>query len=218
MDILEKRGIKFINEVSYGRFKKCCYGVDSDMGSITSYNSIGTLERIIRDIDLTLSGKFDSIDPDISNEIGIIFITPQGIEYWDDDAQNIVATRPLEDFKELVIRWKAFLESPPFNRSELMSLPEKPNSIQEGFIMKSSVDGILALQEARIFNKTTQQVVLTDIHGKFTINAHKGDTIEISYMNFVKKSIMITENRFTNIIYRDYNIVFERHQQNENLK
>ncbi|AXG74807.1 hypothetical protein DVK85_11430 [Flavobacterium arcticum] len=214
MDILEKRGIKFINEISYGRVRKCHYGLDSDMGYIVSYNSKNTLERIIQDIDLTLSGKFDLIDdPDISNYMYTAYITPQEIEYWDDYGNNIIGTCPLEDFRELVIRWKDFLETPPFDRSELISLPEKHNSVQEGFILKSSNEGFIPLQGAHIFNKTTRQLVPTDINGKFTINAQKGDTLEISYMNYAKKNIIITENRFTNIIHRDYNIVFEYHQQ-----
>lgn len=117
MSIITDRGILFINKVLDGYSYKQTNNVDPDMGFISSYKSVETIDRILNKIDLTISGQLNIDDRDISTDDGgIAFVTTEGIEFWDMNVENVVGICPLNEFKELLIAWKDFLQSPPFHR------------------------------------------------------------------------------------------------------
>lgn len=119
MSIIDDRGIKFINKVVDSHNYKITNDVDPDMGFISSYKSITTIDRILDEINLTISGKFNIDESDISTEAGgIALITPEGIEFWDYNVENLMGVCPLNEFKELLIAWKEFLQSPPLDKSK----------------------------------------------------------------------------------------------------
>jgi len=90
------------------------------MGFISTYRNVTTIDRVLNRINLTISGQFDIDESDISTDDGgIAFITPNGIEFWDDNAENVLGICALNEFKELLIAWKIFLQSPPFDRANV---------------------------------------------------------------------------------------------------
>ena len=104
MGLIQERGIEFINKVIDGYNYKGTNGIDPDMGFISSYKSIESVDRILNKIDLTISGRFDIDESDIStDDRGIAFVTPEGIEFWDDEVENVVGICPLAEFTELLI-------------------------------------------------------------------------------------------------------------------
>ncbi|MFL9838700.1 hypothetical protein ABS768_14405 [Flavobacterium sp. ST-75] len=118
MDILKKRGIKLVNKEVEGFNYKCSNGVDPDAGFIVEYRHIDTINEIIDDIDKALSGNYDLMtNNDISTDGGgIAFITPNGIEFYDEDGINVLPpVCPLDEFKDLLIAWRDFLNMPPYN-------------------------------------------------------------------------------------------------------
>lgn len=124
MNTLQKRGIEFINLNINGKVVKTTNGKDGDMGFILSLTDLEQeLDEIISDVDLAINGKFDLIeDTDLSNKYGdVAFITKNGIEYLghDYDSPNwgkpISPSCSLEDFKDLLVSWKIFLRTPPFD-------------------------------------------------------------------------------------------------------
>lgn len=118
MSIIQNRGIKFINKITNGYVSKITNGIDPDIGFISNYRNIDLIDGVLDKINLTISGQFNSINNDISTDAGgIAFVTPDGIEFWGDDAEEILGTCPLIEFKELLIAWKTFFQSPPFDRS-----------------------------------------------------------------------------------------------------
>ena len=118
MDILKKRGIKLVNKEVAGCNYKCSNGVDADIGFIVEYRHIDAINEIIDDIDKALVGNFDQIGNDFigTDAGGIAFITPNGIEFYDEDGKNILPPLcPLNEFKDLLIAWRDFLNTPPYN-------------------------------------------------------------------------------------------------------
>lgn len=116
MGILKKRGIKLLNKEVKGYNYKCSNGVDVDMGFMVEYTHIDTINEIVEDIDKALAGNFDQIGNDFigTDAGGIAFITPNGIEFYDDDGKNILPpVCPLDEFKDLLIMWRDFLNTPP---------------------------------------------------------------------------------------------------------
>ncbi|AXG74808.1 hypothetical protein DVK85_11435 [Flavobacterium arcticum] len=63
-------------------------------------------------------------------------------------------------------------------------------------------DHIGPLPTASIINKTTEQEVQTDIDGKFSVEANKGDRLEVNYIGYKIQNITINQNT-------NYNIVLE---------
>lgn len=120
MGIIQDRGIEFINRVIDGYNYKGTNGIDPDIGFISTYRNIVTIDRVLNRIDLTILGKFNLDESDIrTDDGGVAFITPEGIEFWDYEVENVVGICPLTEFRELLIEWKLFIQSPPFDRSRV---------------------------------------------------------------------------------------------------
>lgn len=114
MEILEQRGIKFVKKTINGYTFKDVETSDWDMAHISAFTSIEILEEIIAKLNLAIAGQYNQInDLGLTNKYDdIAFIEPNGIEYWDQDAQNkYPVTCFLQDFKLLCIEWVNFLKS-----------------------------------------------------------------------------------------------------------
>ena len=121
MSAIETRNIKFINKTVYGEVYKSTEGTDGDMDFIKFFEDSDTINETIAKIDQALNGHFDLIeDTDISNGIDAAFIRANGIEYWDEKLENAFSPLcPLQDFKELLIGWRDFLQTPPFHGQKI---------------------------------------------------------------------------------------------------
>lgn len=122
MSAIDQRNIEFVNKVVNGEVYKTTNCADPDMGYITWFRDVSTLDEMLADVDKAINGQYDLIvDPDISNDTSVLaFITANGIEYWDEDGQNIIApVCPLQDFRELLAAWRAFLLTPPLHNSKV---------------------------------------------------------------------------------------------------
>jgi len=120
--IIADKGIEFYNQVFDERIYKRGKSIvrDEDLSFITWFKDPDTLDKFITNIDLAINGNFSLIDdPDITNNLEIASISPTGIEFYDQDGQNIIGTSPLEDFKEILIGWRDFLLQPPFNGTKV---------------------------------------------------------------------------------------------------
>lgn len=122
MGIIAEKGIEFYNEVFDGRIYKMGKSIvqEPDLSFITRFKDPNTLDKFIANVDMAINGNFNLInDPDITNDLEIASISPTGIEFYDQDGQNIIGTSPLKDFKEILIGWRDFLLQPPFNGTKV---------------------------------------------------------------------------------------------------
>ncbi|KQT21914.1 hypothetical protein ASG31_00795 [Chryseobacterium sp. Leaf404] len=113
MGILQQRGIKLVKKTVNGYTFKTAKTDDWDMVHIKAFTDTKILEEIIQNLDLAIAGHYDQInDTGLTNKYDdIAFIEPNGIEYWDQDAQNKYPfTCSLEDFRALCIEWLNFLK------------------------------------------------------------------------------------------------------------
>lgn len=120
MNAIESRGIKFVNKAINGKISKFAMSSTSDpyINFVTQFKNPQTLNDIVMDINKALNGQFNSIqDPDVSTNIDIAAIAPNGINFYDEEGQNVIATLPLQDFKEMVIAWRDFLLQVPADGS-----------------------------------------------------------------------------------------------------
>jgi hypothetical protein len=122
MGITENKGIYFVNQNFDNKVNK--FGTakdgDRDIEFINFFKNTDTLSDIIDDVSKAINGNYNLIDdPDLTNEVGIASITPVGISYYDYEGNNIIATSPLEDFREKLLAWKVFLLTPPLHGSDI---------------------------------------------------------------------------------------------------
>ena len=117
MNTIEKRNIKFSNKIINGEVYKIAEG---GIGHISMIYDIKTLDEFIKITDLALSGKFELIDnSDVSGEWEVAFVTPNGVEIYDDKVQNIEYIIPLIEFKDMLEAWKLFLNTPPLHGNRI---------------------------------------------------------------------------------------------------
>ena len=117
MNTIEKRNIKFSNKIINGEVYKIAEG---GIGHISMIYDIKTLDEFIKITDLALSGKFELIDnSDVSGEWEVAFVTPNGVEIYDDKVQNIEYIIPLIEFKYMLEAWKLFLKTPPLHGNRI---------------------------------------------------------------------------------------------------
>ena len=120
MGLMQDKGIELINRVINGYNHKVTNGIDPDMGFISCYKNISSIDRILNEIDLTISGSFNIDESSISTDDGgVAFITPLGIEFWDVEVENVVGICPLSEFRELLVEWKSFLQTPPLHGAKI---------------------------------------------------------------------------------------------------
>ena len=117
MGYIETNGIKFFNKIFDGRvYKVGSPNTDSNLGYITEFRDPDMLTTIINNLQLTISGHFNSVDDtDISYEECLAYITPSGVEFYDAGRDKIIATVPLQDIYDLAVAWRNFLIQPPLN-------------------------------------------------------------------------------------------------------
>ncbi len=98
MNAIESRGIKFVNKAINGKISKFAMSSTSDpyINFVTQFKNPQTLNDIV---------------------IDIAAIAPNGINFYDEEGQNVIATLPLQDFKEMVIAWRDFLLQVPADGS-----------------------------------------------------------------------------------------------------
>lgn len=119
MSVIQNQGIKFVNQVFQGIISKIAIGGGTAMSHISFYRSLSNIEEIINNVDKAINGQYHLIeDTGVSNNLGVAFIEPAGIEFYDDDVQNVVETCSLQVFKELLIAWRDFILTPPFDGSK----------------------------------------------------------------------------------------------------
>lgn len=117
MSAIETRNIKFLNKVIDGEVHKIATG---GIGHIQSITDITVLNEFINKVTSAINGNFNSIvDPDVSSEFEVAYLTPTGVEIWDEDVVNVVYLLPLQDFKEILIAWRDFLLAAPVNGSRV---------------------------------------------------------------------------------------------------
>ncbi|OJX28686.1 MAG: hypothetical protein BGO86_03560 [Chryseobacterium sp. 36-9] len=114
MGILQQRGIKLVKKNFEAKIIKYADTTDWDMIHVSHIRSPEILNEIIENLDLAIAGRFNEIDNNgvTNSQDSIAFIEPNGIEYWNQDAQNLYPfTCSLQDFRELFIEWRNFLRS-----------------------------------------------------------------------------------------------------------
>ncbi len=122
MGIIKDKGIEFYNQKFDGTIYKISKSNlnDPNISFIARFKDSDTIDKFINNVNLAIEGHFDLIaDPDVSNGLEIGFITPTGVDFYDQDGQNVIDTLPLEDFKEILIAWRDFLLTPPFDGTKV---------------------------------------------------------------------------------------------------
>ncbi|SDS25746.1 hypothetical protein SAMN05216490_0828 [Mucilaginibacter mallensis] len=123
MGIIEDKGILFYNNITDGKtYKRASSTVnDPNISFISRFKNPQILTEIVYDVILAINGDFNLIkDPDVSNNEDIAFITPFGIDFYDNNGKNVLGTLSLLEFKELVEAWRDFLLQPPLNGSTVL--------------------------------------------------------------------------------------------------
>ena len=114
----EEYNLKFNKRIrNNGKVTFDCEGISSDGRSqfittiLEGHNDVMEVGYFLREIDLALNGQMDDLDefwqPDSITDSFRCFITPPSIIL----GKNNNYTLPLQDFKELLLEWKEFLES-----------------------------------------------------------------------------------------------------------
>ncbi len=120
MSAIENKKIKFFNKVINGTSYKYATSEINDPDHITDIKSIITLNEHIANIELAINGNFELIeDPDFTAGEQIAYITETNIEFYNQDAQNIIDYGSLQDFLELLIAWRDFLMEPPLQGTKV---------------------------------------------------------------------------------------------------
>lgn len=117
---IEANNVKFYNKVVNGfSHKMGSPNTDSNIGYITEFDDPDTVLNIVNNLQLAISGNFDSIlDTDVSTDSAIAFIIPDGVEFYAIAGSNelsYITTVPLRDIYDLAVAWRNFLMEPPLN-------------------------------------------------------------------------------------------------------
>lgn len=121
MSIIEDQKIRFVNMISFDSIYKAVDWQFDNLHSvaichISQFKDVETVDEIIGDVSLAIEGQLEAIeDTDVSNELQFAFIIADGIEFWDDEVSHVQFIYPLAEFKEMLIAWRDFLTSKPFN-------------------------------------------------------------------------------------------------------
>ena len=55
------------------------------------------LEKVINNLHLAINGQFSSVeDPNLTAEDSIVYITPDGVDFYDNEGQEVIDTVPLD--------------------------------------------------------------------------------------------------------------------------
>lgn len=116
MSVIENRNIKFINKIIDGEVYKTASG---DVDYIIFIRDVTVLDEFIIKVNSAINGNLNIIESDVSADIQIAFITPNNVELWDEEGENVIHTITHQDFKEILIAWRDFLLSPPLHGSKV---------------------------------------------------------------------------------------------------
>ncbi len=101
MSAIEDKKITFYNKITDGIIYKYATSEIDDPDHVTDIKSTIALNEYIENIELAINGNFELIeDPDFTAGEQIAYITETNIEFYDQDAQNIIDHGSLQDFKE----------------------------------------------------------------------------------------------------------------------
>lgn len=115
MSAITTKKIRFLHSKRNGViYKKAVSDIqDPDIDHVTAFRDIESLNELILNIDLALTGRYaEIVDPGFTHDTQIAFIEADCISFWDVDGQNRIDTGSLSDFKELLIAWRDFLNAP----------------------------------------------------------------------------------------------------------
>ncbi|NNT72146.1 hypothetical protein HKT18_07970 [Flavobacterium sp. IMCC34852] len=115
--------VEFINEFEGGIIEKIALTSEAEwiFSFINTYKDICDVEILIEDIDNALNGR-NIKNTDISTNDEIVFLSKDGIEFWDEEGKKMIAVYPLMDFKERLLIWRNFLKTPPFHEKKINKL------------------------------------------------------------------------------------------------
>ena len=82
-----------------------------------------------------------------------------------------------------------------------ISFSQSKRVLINGIVLNQSSKGLL---NSHIVNLSTNEGTVTDYNGKFTIQARKGDWIQITNIQFIEKKIRITNGNFIARFFRIY--------------
>jgi len=122
MNAIESRGIKFYNKIINGKIRKEAVSSinDPDINFVTQFKDPETLNSILLKVEKALNGQFNLIgDPDVSTNLDIGFITPNGVDFYDQNGENVIGTLALQDFKAIITAWRDFLLQAPKNGTKV---------------------------------------------------------------------------------------------------
>jgi hypothetical protein len=119
MGYIETHGIKFQNQTSNGFVRKTgSPNTDTNLNYIMEFDDPGMLSQIINKLQLAINGNFnDIVDRDMTAEDDIASISSSGVDFYDNEGQEIIETVPLQDIYDLAVAWRDFLLQPPLNET-----------------------------------------------------------------------------------------------------
>lgn len=128
MGIIEQNNIRLVNKVIFGENHKSIIFPDdislanddwTAISHIACFNDIPLLQEIIDNVNLAIAGNHSQIDDNgVCDGTGLYngYIEPGGIKYYNKDLTTFDPNLyPLNKFKELLIDWKTFLETKPYD-------------------------------------------------------------------------------------------------------
>jgi hypothetical protein len=142
MGIIEDQNITFQNLNSAGTNHKTVGPLIvnnhfSVMCHISSIKNSDTIQDFIDNVTLAINGDFNEIiDPDVSTNDDVAFITESGVEIWDDAVENVWLMYPLLSFKEMLIAWREFLMTAPFHGTKIDQKSDKKRNFWSRYFKK----------------------------------------------------------------------------------
>ncbi|MDY0088734.1 MAG: hypothetical protein RBR78_00040 [Flavobacteriaceae bacterium] len=121
--ILNQYDIKFVNV--NGRKKVSFKGNELIERYIYTFKDVTTLNELIADVNLAINGQIEDTEnylyesnppvADVARDDGGAYIfadlMANGVMIYENEIINDSITIPLEDFKEILLSWKEFLQS-----------------------------------------------------------------------------------------------------------
>ena len=119
MSIIQNLGISFYNLMEEGSVTKLAKSSINDpiIYFISQIKEIETINGIINELNNAMTGN-PILDEVISLEDEVAIIRTDGIAFLDYECENIIyPLYPLNDFQQLCIAWRDFLNTPPYHDS-----------------------------------------------------------------------------------------------------
>lgn len=114
-NILEQYNLRFLNQSSgHQNIKRAVGGGNANIGLLlTEFPFVDDIDELIDNVSTCINGQALP-DPSWDGDFICVDITPSGAKFWGKSRGGTPQIVPLADFKQILLKWKSFLNTPPY--------------------------------------------------------------------------------------------------------